>query len=229
MKLRRKYFTPESKKNFVIFFFSVLSLPLSIFFSKLKISPNQITFSSLCLCVVSFVFLIQNNLFIFCIFFFFSLILDICDGQVARLTNNINNTKLNFDHFSDIFKIFLIFLGLGIFFDDQIIWILTVIIVFLFLFMSLLHESIHQSLKKIEVIKIRDQNILIGNLFKYFFLTKILNFFYRIFFTFHFHTLFLLLIFPFNKEYALYLYLYLILIILTNIYKKLISLSKVGI
>ena len=128
---------------------------------------------------------------------------------------------------SDIFKIFLIFLGLGIFFDDQIIWILTVVIVFLFLFMALLHESINQSLKKIEVIKIRDQNILIGNLFKYTFLIKFINFFYRIFFTFHFHTLFLFLIFPFSKEYALYLYLYLILIILINIYKNLISLSKV--
>ena len=60
------------------------------------------------------------------------MILDICDGQVARLSKNINNSKIDLDHLSDIIKICLIYLSFGILLNNKISWIYIFLANFLF-------------------------------------------------------------------------------------------------
>jgi len=53
-------------------------------FSKLKLSPNQLTFNSIIFAIFSFLFLINKNLPLTLIFFLIAVFLDFIDGAVAR-------------------------------------------------------------------------------------------------------------------------------------------------
>jgi len=53
-------------------------------FSKLKLSPNQLTFNSIIFAIFSFLFLINKNLLLTLIFFLIAVFLDFIDGAVAR-------------------------------------------------------------------------------------------------------------------------------------------------
>ena len=53
-------------------------------FSKLKLSPNQLTFNSIIFAIFSFCFLINQNLIWALIFFTFTAFFDFIDGAVAR-------------------------------------------------------------------------------------------------------------------------------------------------
>ncbi|MFX1393239.1 MAG: CDP-alcohol phosphatidyltransferase family protein [Promethearchaeota archaeon] len=91
--------------------------------SKIGVTPNIATILMLIsaiLCFISLIFF--SNLLIFAIFIFITGIMDGCDGAIARLTNK--STKLGgfFDSIMDRCSEFLIFLGLFIFCQEQLLW-----------------------------------------------------------------------------------------------------------
>jgi phosphatidylglycerophosphate synthase len=224
-----KFFAKITKKNIPVYWLSVLVYSLSVVLSKTKISPNQITFFSLIFCILSFYFLIIHDLGYFLFFYITSLILDLCDGQVARMKNKINKSKLDFDHLSDIFKISLILLGIGIFYNREIIWILCFFTNFLFLFLMLLHQIILDINKKIIIKKIREYVPIFNVFFKINFLKKFFNLWYNTFFTVSLFTTLLFALIPQNYTLAISIFIYLILLLFLNIVKNLKKISKVAI
>jgi phosphatidylglycerophosphate synthase len=222
-----KFFTKIAKKNILVYWLSLLSYTLSVALSKTKISPNQITFFSLIFCIISFYFLIIQDLEYFIFFYIVSVILDLCDGQVARIKNKINKSILNFDHLSDIFKISLILLGIGIFYNLEIIWILSYVTNFLFLFLMLLHQIIIDINKKVTIKKIREYVPIINVFFKINFLKKFFDLWYNAFFTVSLFTTLLFVVIPQNYTLAISVFIYLILLLSLNIIKNLKKISKV--
>jgi phosphatidylglycerophosphate synthase len=154
-------------------------------------------------------------------------ILDLCDGQVARIKNKINKSILNFDHLSDIFKISLILLGIGIFYNLEIIWILAYVTNFLFLFLMLLHQIIIDINKKVTIKKIREYVPIINVFFKINFLKKFFDLWYNAFFTVSLFTILLFALIPQNYTLAISVFIYLIFLLFLNIIKNLKKISKV--
>jgi phosphatidylglycerophosphate synthase len=228
--VNEKIFTKIAQKNILIYWLSIIAYPFSVILSKIKVTPNQITTCSLIFCTISFYFLIIHSLKYFCFFYIISSILDLCDGQVARIKNNITKSKLNFDHLSDIFKISLILLGIGIFYNLIIIWIVVFITNSLFLFLMVLHELNNCNKTKIVIKKIRECVSSINFLFKVKFLSRIFNLWFNAFFTISLITTLLFAIIPFNYYLALLVFIYINFILLFNILKYLrkIYLTKIN-
>jgi len=96
---KRKYFNKLSKK-------------IGIRFSKLSLSPNQWTLSSLILVIISFYFLVNHNFLIATIVFAFTVSIDMIDGAVARVTNRVTIFGGYLDTIIDRLIEFIIILGL---------------------------------------------------------------------------------------------------------------------
>jgi len=96
---KRKYFDKLSKK-------------IGITFSKLSLSPNQWTLSSLILVVISFYFLVNQNFLIATIVFAFTISIDMIDGAVARVTNRVTIFGGYLDTIIDRLIEFIMILGL---------------------------------------------------------------------------------------------------------------------
>ena len=116
--IKNLIFTPACNTNLVIWVMSSICFPISKLFATYKISPNLITVLSFILIIISCSFLLRGNLILFSLTFIFSILLDFCDGQVARILKKSNDTKFNFDHLSDIIKVSIIYLTFGILFDE---------------------------------------------------------------------------------------------------------------
>ena len=92
--------------------FNKLSIRLGMFFSKFPLTANQWTLSSLLFAFISFYFLINQGLIIASIFFFFTAIVDIIDGSVARVTGKVSTFGAYLDTIVDRLIEFILVLGL---------------------------------------------------------------------------------------------------------------------
>lgn len=101
-----------------------LSNPVSQIFYYFSISPNTITtLSNICL-ILSCIFLMSiDNIFLFTLSYFMSIILDLSDGVVARATQRTTTIGAYYDYVSDRFKIILFILCVGAKYADNFIWI----------------------------------------------------------------------------------------------------------
>jgi phosphatidylglycerophosphate synthase len=204
-----KLFTPSANNNFVIWIISYISLPVSKFFAHLKISPNLLTFLSLVLMICCCVFLINGNLILFIILFISSFILDICDGQVARILKKTNKTKFRFDHFTDIFKITIIYITFGILFNDLNSWIFIFISFTLFFFNDYIQVCLSNARKeRNKLIKYKKKKFFFSNYFKLNFFVMIYKLLIPLIITFNSHSLLLILfvIIDIKIIYVIFLY-----------------------
>ena len=96
-------------------------IPIAKFLIKLRLSPNLVTLIGLTLAIVSAYFIADtsiNNHFLFAaIIMFLSGIMDLFDGAVARLTDNVTKLGAFIDSLSDRIGEIAIFLGLTIYFS----------------------------------------------------------------------------------------------------------------
>lgn len=143
-----KIITPSANNNVVLWLLSYLCLPISKLLNYFKFTPNFITLLSFISAVLSCREILNENLSNFCFFLFVSIILDICDGQVARLSKNINNSKIDLDHLSDIIKICLIYLSFGILLNNKITWVYLFLANFFYLFHCVLHSKVNKIYKQ---------------------------------------------------------------------------------
>ncbi len=91
--------------------------------SKVGVTPNIATLMMFSFAIFSFIALVFfNNLLFFAIFIFITGILDGCDGAIARLTNKTTKFGGFFDSMMDRLSEFVIFLGLLIYFWEQLLW-----------------------------------------------------------------------------------------------------------
>jgi phosphatidylglycerophosphate synthase len=77
------------------------------------------------------------------LFWSISILFDFCDGTVARMTNQVRKTAFRYDHNSDLFKIFIVILGVAIIFDDVILWSASISASFFFMFYSVLNSYLN--------------------------------------------------------------------------------------
>lgn len=96
-------------------------IPIAKFLIKLRLSPNSVTLIGLTLAIISAYFIADtsiNNHFLFAaIIMFLSGIMDLFDGAVARLTDNVTKLGAFIDSLSDRIGEIAIFLGLTIYFS----------------------------------------------------------------------------------------------------------------
>lgn len=149
MKHLRIYINSAASQVPVLNWLYILSLPISYIAICLKLNPNSLTHLSNLFHYFSLYFLFSNNSIFFALLQFFSLLFDLCDGVVARATNQCSKIGAYYDHFSDIFKIMTLFLSIGIKFETNLVWILVFIIIFLFVFM----HNISYLIEKNNVVK----------------------------------------------------------------------------
>jgi phosphatidylglycerophosphate synthase len=202
--------------NPIMIFLYRISFPLSILFNYLKIKPNTISFFSLFFCLISAFFILKNNSFFFALFWSLSILLDFCDGTVARLSNYRSNFRFNLDHYLDLIKITLIVLIFSIEYNDKSIWIISCLFIFLMFF----NEVVSFDLSKIS------SNFLITEVKSYNFLFIVYKSLYTIFFTFNAHTLFIFLIINLNPTFAKYVMAYLVSLLFKNLSLNLYNLLK---
>jgi phosphatidylserine synthase len=205
----KKFFTKSSEINYLMLLISYFAYPLTLVFVKLKIKPNLITCISLLLAIYASYQFILGHFKYFSIFWILSILLDFCDGQVARITKTINKTAFNFDSLSDLLKIFIIILSSAIYYNYQFYWIISCLLVFLFFF----HEVLF-----VYLINLKQKNSLFIGIFsnKEFFkkiLIRIVHFFLRI----DGHSILLFLLLALNLHFALLTMIYMQFVLLLNI------------
>jgi len=119
-----------------------VAYPLALGARALGLSPNQLTAVSFALGILSFVALALQNGLLFSVLFAASHLLDYVDGTLARMTGNKSSFPISVDHFSDMLKLNLIFIGFGLYFRSTTIWLLASLAMFSFLYYTLLNHAI---------------------------------------------------------------------------------------
>lgn len=220
-----KIITPTANNNIIVWLLSHFSLPLSKFFNQLKITPNTLTFFSFICIVLGCKELINENFILFCSYLIISIILDICDGQVARMSGNVNSSNLDIDHITDIIKISLIFLSFGILINTKFNWI----IIFLSNFFYLFYCFIISETNKIQIKNIKKRRRLSKPIFFNYFSLNLFSMIYKIMLpliiTFNSHSLFLFLLILIDLKLINFILTYYICVYIYRIFKNLILLS----
>ncbi len=221
----RSLFNRSSDNNQIVLIMFYLSYPLVILFEKLRITPNMVTFFSLVLGIVSILFLIiKNSTTHFMIFFFISQLLDYADGTLARKTNNINKSRIDVDHLTDVIKIFITLLGIGYYFNLKIIWILVTISLILYSIFIRLNSfkkeefSFKQKNKKIRA-NFENRFRFVFFIYQIPLIGYVLKFTYRFLTTLHGQTILTFMIAPLNEQYCLIILSYFIFVATFNIFK----------
>ncbi len=92
--------------------FERVSIKVGIVFSRLKLSPNQWTLSSLIPALIAFYLLTSSRFLLAGIFFFISAFIDLIDGSVARVTGRVTKLGGYLDTMMDRYVEFLIIFAL---------------------------------------------------------------------------------------------------------------------
>jgi len=187
--------------------------PFAYLLNKIRLSPNNITTQSLVFTVLSFFALIFDDGWIFfTLFWGMAVLLDFCDGTVARMANKVSKTAFRYDHMSDIFKIYLVVLGVGVRNDDPIFWVLCSTLVFSYTYSEVLSHDLKSAEMKNQTTvnssavtvegplrrtRIRERFTFIGIVAKEFpFILKLLQAMYGALVSFNGHTLLFFFTFP---------------------------------
>jgi phosphatidylglycerophosphate synthase len=220
-----KIITPTANNNIFVWLLSYFSLPLSKLFNQLRITPNTLTFFSFICIVLGCKELINGNFIFFCSYLIISIILDICDGQVARMSGNVNKSNLDIDHITDVIKISLIFLSFGILINTKFNWIIIFLSSFFYLFYCFIISETKKIHKKNIKKKIRLSKPMFFNYFSLNTFSMIYKIMLPLVITFNCHSLFLFLLILIDLNLINFVLLYFISVYMYRIFKNLILLS----
>ena len=237
------YFSSEyinkraAKNNIIIYLLGRLSYPFAVLLVKIGFSPNQITTLSTIFAVLASISLIFDSgwtWFLLC--WTISLLLDFCDGTAARMTGRVRRVAFRYDHTSDLFKIFIVILGVAIRFDDVWVWIIALSVVFFVMYYTVLNHDASSSsqitfLSKSEcngnqdkanchenrklTLKEKIKNKMHDGIVKDLFYNL-----YTIFFSINGHTFLLFLLFAFGKNMVISVLFYLTLLSVIGVWKN---------
>jgi hypothetical protein len=217
----------------------ILAYPIAIIAKKTGFKPNDLTIFSFIFTGLAFIALFKKNLDSFILFWFIAFILDYADGTLARLINLKGKTALRIDHISDLLKILIIFLGFGLFYNDQTVWVLIFLSSSLYLFYTVLNHELNwinnfktltinypKKNKKI-TIKYKDKiNLLFRNLIKSTVIGELIMVIISIFFRINGHTLLIFFLIPQNISLAFISLVYFIILIILRSFQLCIQLNS---
>lgn len=147
----RTFFNPVTNQVPLLKVLYYIAIPFAHIAHKLRLSANVVTHLSTACSAISVYFLFQERAFQFVLFQFIALILDLCDGMIARKTASATPLGGFTDHFSDIIKIITLLLAVGIKHDQLTIWILSFLITVGFLTMQILNYQIQINKTKVPI------------------------------------------------------------------------------
>jgi len=217
----------------------ILAYPIAVIAKKIGLKPNGLTLISLIFTGLAFTALFKKNLDSFVLYWFIAFILDYADGSLARLINLKRKTALRIDHFSDLLKILIILLGFGMYYNNQIIWVLVFLSSSLYLFYTVLNHELNwinnfetltsDYLKKNKKIRNKYKNKLNlffrdlkkSNVFKGLIMAMI-----SIFFRINGHTLLIFFLIPQNTNLAFISLIYFITLIILRSFQLCIQLNN---
>jgi len=228
-----------------------IAYPFAVLLNKLHLSPNQITTLSLTFSMLAFVALVADEGWVwFSICWGVSVLLDFCDGTVARMTNRISKPAFRYDHMSDLFKLFLMFLGTGLRYDTNLVWLVSSSVLFLFMYYTVLNHELNNVRKLAEKNKllsisgeemaiarrelvhvpnnrIRDRYRIVAWAAKYDLLFQIVRMIGIPLVTINGHTLLLLFLLPLGTKYAVWTFIYFGLVALAGIRARITGLLAI--
>ncbi len=244
--------------NFILWIMYRFAYPFAVLLNKLHLSPNQITTISTALAIFAFIALVREDGWIlFSIFWGSSVLLDFCDGTVARMTNKFSKNIFRYDHMSDLFKISLMFVGAGLRYDNDLVWTISSSVLFLFMYLMVLNHDLNNARKLAEknvsrtkynaeipitqkepapVAKhrLRDRYRIVAWAVKYTFLLQIFRLalggyrgLHTVLTTINGHTLFLFFLVPLGPEFTVWSFSYLGLVLLAGIRRFTIALLAI--
>lgn len=126
--------------------------PFALLLGWLRLSPNVITTLSLLCALVSALSLVfESGAVFFAVFWGFAVLLDFCDGTVARMTGTVREIAFRYDHFSDLIKIFFVILGVGYRYNGQLIWGGCLTTSFAFMFYVVINHDLGATRQRLRV------------------------------------------------------------------------------
>ena len=210
-----------------------LAHPSALLFARLSIKPDLITWLSFLFTGLAVTFLFRENEPIyFVIFWLISLHLDFADGTLARMTKKVSKSAFRLDHMTDLIKLFIVFISLGIFYNTLTTWILVCVTVFALMYSEILSHEIKHYLKKAaenkvefsEATFIESKWLKIAGISKSKFLLTFLRNINSVFFSISGHTLLFFCITPFGLIYASIFLFYFTIICIYGIIRLIITL-----
>lgn len=143
----------------VLWLFYVIFIPLAKVLMYFRISPNIITTISNILVLLSLYFLfIPANPIFFSICWLLALGFDVCDGMVARKCNLATANGSFYDHTSDQLKLILLFLVIGLKYQDSVIWVISFIGCSSFLLLVAINNTLSYRSLRLEIITNKHNN-----------------------------------------------------------------------
>ena len=211
----------------------LIAYPIALLFSKIRIKPNLVTFFSFLFSTFAFASLCYSQILLFFIFWLIAYLLDFVDGTLARMTNQIRTKALRFDHHSDLIKIFLIFLGFGVYFDKINVWVMCFISACLYLFYTILNHDLNYTRRLLKVTKIQNSNKIVSQndnqsnkkVIPSVFIRNIYAYFKGTFLIIHGHTLVIFFIIPIDARFAVYTMIYFSLTLIFQSYCRIRDLA----
>ncbi len=232
--------------NYLLMLMYRFASPFAVFLNRLGMTPNWITTLSVIFAVLAFTQLIVSDSWLsFCVCWTIAILLDFCDGTVARLSNRVSKNSFRYDQMSDLFKISLVILGVALRYGSTWIWVLALSTVFFFLYNILLYRELwfatknygrHVVVGNVDTnndrtqppqTRLRDQFRIAGWLVQRGKLLKVMKTLYVILFTTNGHTLLVFYMFPLGEQYASMALLYLILLTMIGIQIQIRALIKI--
>ena len=229
--------------NIVLLYMYRFAFPFSVFLKTLNLSPNIITTLSFLFSTGALIALIYDDGWaLFASFWGASLLLDFCDGTVARMTNNISKSAFRYDHNSDLIKIYLIIIAVGVRYDDYLVWVFSLSSLFFIMYYTILNHDLGCITKNtskenstvnvnelsVSTHRLRDRYRIISWLVTYNSLIVLYKNLFNAMFTINGHTLLLFFLFPFGTESAIFVFLYLIFLSLIGIKSRISTLLSIN-
>jgi len=219
------------KNNLILYLMYRISYPFSYILMRIGLSANMITTLSIVTSLLAFLALAYNLSPVYFISLWgVSILFDFCDGTVARMTDNVRSSAFRYDLMSDLFKVSLVLVGVSLKYNTQLIWSMSTVVIFLFLYYTILSHDLLSS-NKLNTLVIgeskstdSDHAVYTRKLKSMLYVNEKHGFISRssrvmihnlltIIFGIKGHTLLLFLLFPFGSNYVICIFLYLIFLL----------------
>jgi phosphatidylglycerophosphate synthase len=129
--------------NMLLYAMYRFAYPFAFVFNRLGVTPDAITTLSILTAILAFASLVLNAPYPwFVLLWALTILLDFCDGTVARMSGRIATRMFRFDHMSDMAKIGLVVLGTALRSSQSAVWVLSFVFVFLYLYSEILHHDL---------------------------------------------------------------------------------------
>ena len=129
--------------NLLLMMMYRFAYPFARLFNALGFTPNQLTTLS-CITAIAAggALVLRADAWLFVLLWGLSLLLDFCDGTVARMSGRISRSAFRFDHMSDLAKVSVVIIAAGLRHQETMLWLLASTALFAFLYYAVISQEL---------------------------------------------------------------------------------------